>query len=68
MLMMMRACRSAGVQVVNDVLSGCDTLDNKQQCMAAILRATPQVWRHSPAAAVSAVALEHRFRMVCLLP
>lgn len=31
------------VQVVNDVLSGCDSLDTKQQCIAAILRATPQV-------------------------
>ncbi|WIA28969.1 hypothetical protein OEZ86_011504 [Tetradesmus obliquus] len=30
------------VAVVNDVLSGCDSLDTKQQCIAAILRATPQ--------------------------
>jgi hypothetical protein len=36
-------CVLCGVQVVNDVLSGCDSLDTKQQCMAAILRATPQV-------------------------
>lgn len=31
------------LQVVNDVLTGCSTLDERQQCMGVLLRSQPAV-------------------------
>ncbi|KAF8072835.1 LDL3 [Scenedesmus sp. PABB004] len=38
--------QSGEVETVNDVLAGCDSLDARQQCMAAVMRASPEAFAH----------------------